>query len=326
MHFPLLPLACAALLSSLLKAAAAAAALEGTWRSASHVDWSFAHSSSVFTLTSPCFTANQANPAVGSGSAWTVVSFTLLQLPPLAVGNSWSASLNCSQAEVGNLACSLTSARNIRAGINVTWSLRLSFTRALPGSGVGSVPVTCSLLDTGTRAFVDPQRYISVAASSGIASVNLSCSRVTQSEPAVTDGTLAFIPVEVAPIATSPLPSGNAVLLGEWRANRSQMIASLSFSAVASDALLQPRMAGLPVILSPSAVVTLSALPQKVPVESCASLHVGVWGGTHWILNVSSGGSGVITGDCSKLSVTAAVLVGAADPKLLVVAGESCRV
>ncbi len=95
------------------------------------------------------------------------------------------------------------------------------------------------------------------------------------------------------------------------------------FASSYNDVLMQPIMAGLPMIWAPAAVVTLSAVPLPLPsTAACSSPLGGVWGSPHWQLNLTRGGGGSLTGDCSTLSVTAAVLVGGADAQLLVVSGE----
>ncbi len=132
-----------------------------------------------------------------------------------------------------------------------------------------------------------------------------------------------FLPVDVHPTVQSPLGSGSAVVVGKWQHNRSSLAATMFFAAAYSDVLMQPKMADLPIIWAPAAVVTLFAVPLPQPsVSACSSPLGGVWGSAHWQLNLTLGGGGSLTGDCSILSVTAAVLVGGADPKLLVVSGE----
>ena len=305
----------------------AAAVTQGTWLSSSHPGWNFTHTSTSFALYSPCFTAIQTSPVLLSGDAWASISFSLAQQPPLATGRSWAgSSLNCSQSAPQALACTLQCVRVAGNGKNLSWTARLSFASAAASGSQTSPSATCSPLDTGSFVFADPQRYLVFSASAGNTIMNLSCSLVTQSESvAVTDGTIAFIAVELVPtVASSPLPNGSAVVVGEWRSNRSSLLASL-FVASGLDAA-PPQMAGLPFIWAPSAVVTLSGLSLPRPIVStCASPQGGLWGGDHWILNLTRSGGGSLKGDCSTLSVTGAVLVGGASPKLLVVSGDSPR-
>jgi hypothetical protein len=148
--------------------------------------------------------------------------------------------------------------------------------------------------------------------------------QVVQSDlVAATDGSFLFLPVDVAPTAPSPLGSGSAVVVGRWLSSRSSFTASMFFASSHSDVLVQPTMAGLPMIWAPAASVTLSAVPlPQPPAAACSSPMGGVWGSPHWLLNLTRGGGGSLTGDCSALSVTAAVLVGGAGAKLLVVSGK----
>jgi hypothetical protein len=180
----------------------------------------------------------------------------------------------------------------------------------------------CSPLDTGSYSFADPQRYFVLTASAGVSAVNLSCSLVAQSELAVTDGTIAFIPLEVSTILRSPLPGGVALLLGHWQSDRAELLATLFFADALSRPLIQQRMAGLPIIWAAGAVVTLSAAPLPPPLLSeCSSPQKGLWGGVHWVLDLSGTG-GSLDGDCSSLNVTGAVVIAGADMQLLVVAGD----
>ena len=309
----------------------AAAVTQGTWFSSSHAGWNFTHDSSSFTLHSPCFRSSQTSPVpvVLSGDAWASISFSLAQQQPLLTSRSWAAcSLNCSQSAPRALACTLQAMRVTANGKNLSWIARLSFASAAESSSHSPASAACSPLDTGAYAFADPQRYLVLTASAGNTMMNLSCSLVTQSESvAVTDGAFVFIAVDVEPaVPRSPLPDGSAFVVGEWRSDRSLLLATLFVATALSDAaaLMQPQMAGLPFIWAPSAVVTLSRLPLPPPsLSACSSPQGGVWGGGHWILNLTQGGGGLLKGDCSSLSVTGAVFVGGASPKLLVVTGES---
>lgn len=303
----------------------AAAVTNGTWTARGSADWTFTHTPAAFTLQSPCFAATQVSPASVSAASWTVVFFSLVQKPPLSSSISWSASLNCSREDEAGLVCLLRCARVTASGSNLTWGLsRVAFARAA-GSPSSSSPALCSPLDTGPYIYADPPRHIVLRASAGTSWVNLSCSTVTHTEPvAVSDGWLVFIPLQISPIVASPLPKGSAVLAGRWSPNHSSLTASLFFAADSNDVpvLMQANMAGLPLVWAPSAAAVLSpvALP-SLPAATCSSPQPGVWGGVHWQLNLTQGGGGELLGDCCRLSVTAAVLIAAAESRLLVVAG-----
>lgn len=326
LHIPLLLLPTLTTGTLFMLLGQAAAVTNGTWAARSHADWTFTHTPASFTLQSPCFASTQDPPSSVSRTTWTVVFFSLVQKPPLMTSISWRASLNCSRVDESGLVCLLRCGRVTASGGNLTWELSsVAFARAAASSSSSSPPAVCSALDTGPYTYADPPRHIVFRASAGASRVNLSCSTVTQTVPiAVSDGWLVFIPLQITPTAASPLPKGIAVLAGRWSPNRTSLTASLFFAADANDVpvLMQSSMAGLPLIWSSSAAVVLSAaaLP-SLPAAECSSPQPSVWGGVHWQLNLTQGGGGELLGDCCRLSVSAAVLVAAANSRLLVVAG-----